>query len=342
MPRKTKYNNITSPEKIAQINPDNKRLMEDFLMYLQSTQKSETTRISYKNDLEIFFVWNMEHNRNKFFVDIAKRDIVALQNWLINENGNSPSRVRRLKATLSSLSNYIENILDDEYPNFKNIINKIESPSKNAVREKTIFSQEQLDRLLKMLVDKEKYQEACCLALCMCSGSRKSELPRFKVSYFTDDNLVFDGVMYKTPEKIKSKGRSLGKYIFRYTLAKEFKPYFDLWMKQRKELAIDSEWLFVTKNIDEQTRQPVWEQINITTLNSWASKFSRWIEDDFYWHSLRHFFTTKLSESGMPDSVIQTLISWESADMCRIYIDTPADTQIANYFTNVKEDKAVE
>ena len=85
-----------------------------------------------------------------------------------------------------------------------------------------------------------------------------------------------------------------------------------------------------------------WEQINITTLNSWASKFSRWIEDDFYWHSLRHFFTTKLSESGMPDSVIQTLISWESADMCRIYIDTPADTQIANYFTNVKEDKAVE
>lgn len=52
------------------------------------------------------------------------------------ENGNSPARVRRVKAALSSLSNYIENILDDEYEDFRPIIRKIENPQNTPVREK--------------------------------------------------------------------------------------------------------------------------------------------------------------------------------------------------------------
>ncbi len=43
MGRKTKQNKITSPELIAQINPKNIRLMNDFLEYLRSVGKAETT-----------------------------------------------------------------------------------------------------------------------------------------------------------------------------------------------------------------------------------------------------------------------------------------------------------
>ena len=53
---------------------------------------------------------------NKYFPEISKRDIISYQNWLLRNNENSPARVRRLKSTLSSLSNYIEAILDDELP----------------------------------------------------------------------------------------------------------------------------------------------------------------------------------------------------------------------------------
>ena len=51
MGRKTKQNKITSPELIAQINPKNIRLMNDFLEYLRSVGKAETTVKAYTSDL---------------------------------------------------------------------------------------------------------------------------------------------------------------------------------------------------------------------------------------------------------------------------------------------------
>ena len=43
MGRKTKMNSITSPELLAQVNPENTQLLEDFKDYLRSVQRSETT-----------------------------------------------------------------------------------------------------------------------------------------------------------------------------------------------------------------------------------------------------------------------------------------------------------
>lgn len=75
MPRKTKQNDITSPELLSQVNPENMRLKEDFISYLQSVQRSPKTIAGYSNDLDIFWVWNLQHNGNKFFPKIAIRII---------------------------------------------------------------------------------------------------------------------------------------------------------------------------------------------------------------------------------------------------------------------------
>jgi len=50
-------NTLTSPELIAQINPENVRLKNDFLDYLKSLQRSQGTIVGYSNDLDIFFVF---------------------------------------------------------------------------------------------------------------------------------------------------------------------------------------------------------------------------------------------------------------------------------------------
>lgn len=304
MGRKTKQNKLTTPELIAQINPKNIRLMNDFLDYLRSVGKAESTVKAYTSDLYIFFVWALQNADNKYFPEISKRDIVSYQNWLLRENENSAARVRRLKATLSSLSNYIEAILDDELPNFRAIVRKIENPVNEPAREKTVLTEEQADELLAYLVEHEKYDKACCFALARYSGRRKSELMRFKVEYFTDENIIY-GSLYKTPEKIRTKGRGVnGKMLTCYVLAKPFKQYLDLWMKQREEQGIESEWLFPDK--DDPT-QP----LPISTLNSWAETFSNILGVDFYWHAMRHFFTTALSKANLPDSVIKTIIGWD-------------------------------
>lgn len=328
MSRKTIINSITSPELIAQINPDNARLKDDFLEYLKSVQRSPGTIAGYRNDLEIFFVWVLQNAKNKFFVDVSKRDLVAFQNWMINENKNSPSRVRRIKAAISSLSNFVENILDDEpeFRGFRSIVRKIENPALQPVREKTVWEDDELEELLDKLVEKQAYDRACYLALAMYSGRRKSELCRFRVSDFDDDKLVCDGALYKS-SPIKTKGRSGGKFIPCYTLAKKFKPYLQMWLDERKRIGLESEWLFPLKANTA-------EHIGVATANSWANAFTRLSGRDFYAHSIRHYFTTSLARAGIPDGVIQSIVAWESSDMVRLYTDIEADEQIGMYFSN--------
>ena len=328
MPRKTKQNIITSPELLGRVNPKNTQLIDDFLSYLKSIQRSDTTRTAYKNDLEIWACWNLQHNDNKFFCDMSKRNVVAYQNWLLNENQNSPARVRRLRSTLSALGNYIEAVLDDEFPDYRNIINKIPAPVNEPVREKTVFTDEQLTTLLDVLMGKGQYQKACALALAMCSGARKSELTRFKVSYFVQENIIYES-LYKTPEKIKTKGRGVnGKMLNKYILSAEFQPYFDAWLTERERLGINSEWLLVSKNRDDE-----WVQMKPDTLNSWAITFSNILGVDFYWHSLRHFFTTHLSTKlNVPDGIIKSIVGWANVSMVEIYKDVDEDEEIGKYF----------
>lgn len=327
--RTTVYNNITSDEKMAQVNPENIQLENDFLEYLASIDRAKSTIKQYKANLHVFWCWNLDNNKNKFFVDLTKREISKFQSHAMSVWGWSPKRIRTVKATISSLSNYIENILDDEFEGYKPIVRKIESPADVAVRTKTVFSENELQTLLDKLVEAGSYMKACALALAMNNGRRKAELPRFKVSYFDDSNLICEGALYKTPEKIMTKGRgSRGKMLDVYTLAGAFKSYFDLWMNERKKLGIKSEWLF------PKFKDGKWidEQIDTILLDSWGNTFSKMLEKPFYWHSLRHYFTTKLSMANLPESVIQEIIGWESSDMVRLYDDQTAESQFDKYF----------
>lgn len=157
MGRFTVYNNITTPEKIAAINPENVALMNDFLEYLDSVGRAQSTIKNYRSDLLIFFCWCEDSLGNKSFVELTKRELVRFQSHAVNEWKWSPCRVRTVKATLSSLSNYIENILDDDYKGYKPIVRKIESPPKQAVREKTVYSDEEIKALLDELVRRKEY-----------------------------------------------------------------------------------------------------------------------------------------------------------------------------------------
>lgn len=324
-------NSLTSPELLEQVNSENKYLLNEFCDYLRSVQRSEQTIFGYRHDIEIAWVWCLQHNDNISFVDWKKRHVVKFQNWLINENKNSPARVRRLKASLSSLSNFIENICDEEYPNFRNIINKIESPENQPVREKTILSKEELEGLLKVLIDNKQYMKACFLALAMYGGRRKAELCRFRVSDFTQDekHLVCDGALYKS-DPIKTKGRGGGKMLECYTLAKPFQPYFDMWMEDREKRGIQSNWLFPHPNNPK-------EHIGVSMVNSWANSFSRILGKDVYIHSLRHHVVSELSRQGLSDNAVVLFMGWSDSSgsqMFSIYNDNPKDDQLAAWFKN--------
>lgn len=336
MARTTKYNAICSNDKLEHLDKQNKFLLTEFLEYLKSVDKASTTIEQYRNDLNIFFCWNLDNNDNKPFTKITKREFAKFQNHAINEWEWSPKRMRRVKAVISSLSNFIENILDEEeeFKDYRSIIRKIESPADVPVREKTVFEPEELQHLLDVLVEKKKYEAACALSLAMSSARRKSELTRFKVSYFDDENIIF-GSLYKTPEKVVTKGRgSKGKLLYLYVLKKQFDPYLRLWMDERKEKGIESEWLF-PKVTDMK------DHVSTDTFDNWAENFTKITGKDFYWHSIRHYATTEFRKNNIPTDVIQEIIGWESADMVNLYTDISADEKIGQYFdeNGIKETK---
>ena len=325
MGRATRMNRITSKELLAQVNPENTELLDEFLDYLRSVQKSETTIEAYRHDIQIAWVWCLQHNKNLFFCDWTKRHIVKYQNWLINENGNSPARVRRLKASLSSLANYIELILDEDYPNFRNIINKIESPVNQPVREKTVLTTDDIDYILDALLADKKYEMACFVALAAYGGRRKSEICRFRVSDFGEDKLVCGGSLWRS-DPLKTKGRGTqGKMLNVYTLAKPFRPYLELWMKEREERGIDSKWLFPSER-DPEVPLP------ITTVDSWMNTLSKMTGKNIYAHSFRHMYTTYLSDNGIPDSVIKEIQGWSDISMVSVYVDRSTESTLDMYF----------
>ena len=329
MGRSTVYNHIVTPEKLDSVNKDNIDLGEDWLEYLQSIDRSPQSINAYRNDLKIFWVWNSEFNKNKFFTDLTKREIAKFQNHALTVWKWSPSRIRRVKSCLSSLSNYIENVLDDEdeFKNFKSIIRKIENPSKEFVREKTILPDDQVELLLNTLVERKEYERAAAVAIVAYSGMRKSELLQMKISYFDDEHFVYNS-MWKT-DKIRTKGFGrIGKQMSKFILYGA-KQYIDLWVDYRIQNDIDSEWMFVTKTHNSDGSYTYHQRKDIS---SWVDEFTEILGVDFYFHCLRHYTCTKLHRLNLPSHVIQEFFGWSSVEMLQIYNDLTAEDEFERYF----------
>lgn len=337
MGRSTVYNQIYSEELWAQVSDDNKMLLQDFIDYKKASDKSPATLYQYEQMIRLFLCWNQKYNKGTFFVDLKKRQIIKFFTYMVSDMNCSSNRIATVKSALSSMSNYIEDILDDEYEDFKNLIVKIETPVKQPVRDKTILEEPQINECLEKLVAAEKYQIACYMALAAASGARKAELLRFKVDYFKDENIVF-GCLYKTPEPIKTKGRtSKGKMLHKYTFVKQFKPYFDKWMAYRKEHGIDSEWLFVVKD------GTGYKQAQVSSADNWCETITKFLGIPFYSHSMRHFYVTQMKRQNLPDNVVTALVGWEKGNggaMCAIYSDIDVSDTLGDYFDEggIKQD----
>lgn len=327
--RSTVYNDLTSEEKLAKANEESLDLEEDFLEHLVSVDRAETTITQYRAALHILWCWNLDYNKNKSFVEMKKREVSKFQNMALNEWGWSPRRMRFVKSVMRSLENFIIKILDDEYPNYQRIWDKIENPVNEAVREQPVFTDEELEDLLNKLVEKKEYMKACVLALMIYGGRRKAEIPRFKVSYFDKENLICEGALYKTPEKIKTKGRGQrGKLLYCYTLAKPFQPYLDMWLEERVRLNITSDWLFPMYKDGKWLDEPM----NTTTMDSYSRTFTRLAGKPWFPHLCRHRATTRYVEAGIPANVIKDIFGWSDVSLVDVYSDLEAEDTFDKYF----------
>lgn len=333
MARKTVYNNNLTSDWQG-VNEKNKNLLKEFIRYCVANNKSPQTCEQYEAQLKVFFCWNFTENDDKFFVDIKKRELVNFFGWG-REMGWSPCRLASLRAVLSSFSNFIERILDEDYPTFRNLVKVLEPIVLDHVREKTVIGEADVIAGIEKLVARGEYQYACFLALLLSSGMRKSEAAQMKVSYFTTaQNIVFGGMAYATP-KIRTKGPGMkGKQIPRYIFRATFDKYLNLWLEKRKELGIECDDLFVI-NRGYDNYQPAKSE----NFTYWCQKIGEIIgEENLYCHALRHSFVSELKRRGWPDSVLLQIVKWTDGKMIKIYNDNSDEDELASFFAKLNPD----
>lgn len=318
--RKTFRKVITSDKLTAQINKENIKLMERFLKNF-ATKRSPKSVTVYRSNLTIFFTWNLENNDNLFFVDFKKYMLLDFFDYCCTELKWSSARYSQMHSCLSSFSTFIEDIYDEQYPNFRNLLPKIEKLPKEAVRKKSIFTKEELDGLMKKLGEEDRIQEQCLLALMMSSGSRASELSRFTIDIIDENNTAFEDLFLETTEEIQVKGRGVnGKRLIRYILKDTFLPYYYKWLPIREKIMKENNqshnYIFITKNGEPAT---------VITFRSWAERWNDYLDKPFYIHSIRHWYTTYLVTTvGLEQELVQDIIGWTSSDMVAIYNDSTA------------------
>lgn len=312
---------ITSDDLIAQINPENIKLMERFLKNF-ATKRSPKSVVVYRSNLHIFFVWNLLENDNKPFAKIRKLEMLDFFDYALSELRWSPNRFHQCHSSLSSFSNWIESYFDevDGYENFRNIVKKIEKPTKEAVREKTVLQKDDIDKIFATLEEENRTQEQCLLALAISCGARVSELAQFTTSLIDEKNTVFDGLFLETTEKIRTKGAGVtGKMLKKYILKDIFLPYYHKWLTEREgilnEAGQDHDFLFITKDGNPA---------NADRLRDWVSTWGDIVDQPSYPHMYRHYQISLLKRLEIDDDLIVYLTGWAEGTghtMIAIYND---------------------
>ena len=68
------YHNFYTEELWAQVNKENKRIMDDFLQEYKQRKKSKGTISGYRNDLRIIMIYILQELDNRCVLDLKKKD----------------------------------------------------------------------------------------------------------------------------------------------------------------------------------------------------------------------------------------------------------------------------
>ncbi len=324
MARKTKIVQYTNENKINKINTKNKKIVKQFLQD-KSRKVSPDTIKNYQSDLNIFFCYIMENCDNVYFPDIQPIDYSSFFSFGVDDLGWGSSRFARMRSVLSSFSDFFETFFYEQYPTFRNRINKIIEPLPNeAVRKKTILSDEDLQLVLDYLKDKNPTY-AFVVALAAYSGCRIRELIQFDIDSLDNKRLFLSDIFYETTNKIRCKGHGKnGLQINKYVIKKLIDPYLERYLQYRQTIVDKTH----TQN-NALILKENGEAAQVSSLNAWRVIWEKDLEKKYnkkfhlYFHNYRHYFTTKLSRMGLSKDIIMLIVGWKS-DMVEVYNDVSA------------------
>ena len=208
----------------------NREMVEEFLN--ANKHLSKATLHQYTSGLKIFFVFIKDKLKNKPLYNIKKRDFVRYFSWLQDHNLSS-SALKFKKASVSSLCNYIENIVaedGEDYKMFRNFTTAIQNIPANKVYEKVVITKEEYDLIMKNLLNTENWLGLSWMAFAFNTAARKEEIKQIKTEVITYKKT---GNFYES-HKVRGKGRGVDGKIFQIMINEEAMKYLRLFHQIQK------------------------------------------------------------------------------------------------------------
>lgn len=291
----------------------NKQILESFIS--DSVELSEKTIKVYQSNLRIWFVWVKEHLNNKRQIDIKPLEYKKYQNWLVGR-GASSSDANNKRAAISSLNNYIETYYADDYPLFRNFINKsIKRPAPNTVREKIPLTKAEYRHLIEELHRMGKTQILAYVVFTFEAGCRREESRQVTKECLNakrnvklikkrnpDGTEEVSELAYYYTKPVRCKGGKMKRLRF----GDESMAAIRAWIAERGD--DDCEYLFVSR-----TREGDVRQIGATTFNNWLKGVvSDIVGREVHPHTLRTSRATQaVVEDGVDVKAVQKLLGHE-------------------------------
>jgi integrase len=156
----------------------------------------------------------------------------------------SSSGIGLKKAAVSSLNNYIENVVaedEENYKTFRNFTRGLPAIPKTQTYEKVKITREEYELIMETLREDENYLGMAWLAAAFNVGARRSEIVKFKSEIL--NYKMPEGLSYVLSHIVFGKGRGEGKPL-QYMINTEALEYMKLWVEKR---GYDHEYIFTTK-----------------------------------------------------------------------------------------------
>jgi len=294
---------ISTPEKIAQINPKNIELWKKYLVG-KNMKLSDTTKESYQSDINQFFIYILNNYENKFVFDIDAETMSEILEdytaFCTNFLGNKNKRLARRLSCVSSMYIYYkkkrkikENPLD--------LIERPQADHGKYVVKQTYLTKDQVELIRKNLEDKKDLQLQLFFEIGLSTMARVNALANIPIKQIDLENRVI--------ENIKEKEG----YEVTLLFSDKCQELIKKWLDYREENKIENEFLFITRFKGE------WVRVDKSVMQkNWIKKIGKFInEPEMHCHDLRHSGSNLLHRSGMPIETISNLLNHKGLDVTK-------------------------
>jgi site-specific recombinase XerD len=233
----------------ATVCKEHRDLVDEFLQVNKRLAPQSVKQ--YFSGLRQWFFYVHTYLNDKPIYKITKRDFLKYMSYLQDRNLSS-SALKFKKSAVSSLNNYIENVIaddDERYAKFRNFTKSLPAIPQNHVYNKVKITRDEYKLMMDTLLARKDYMGAAWVATSFNVCSRRSETAQFRTEILSYP--IPEGQNYVMSHIVRGKGASVDGNQISYMIYLEALKYMRLWVENR---GYEHEYIFTVMHNGQPKR----------------------------------------------------------------------------------------